>query len=93
MAKDDKQAKAQAEPDERADPGAPELPAAVPDRGAPVAPATAWGKEKTVNMIFPKRVTLTRDDHVQVQFAPGVHPVGEKYADHWYLKAHGVKRA
>lgn len=85
---------AQVHPDEATDPAAPELPLAVPHAAAPVAAASAFPDgTKTVNLVFPRSVTLTLNDGRRVQFPPGVNAVPEEYADHFYLKAHGVQRA
>jgi hypothetical protein len=55
-------------------------------------PAEAAVGEDTVLMEFETRVHLTIGTNNSIVFTPGVHPVPTRYADHWYLKAHGVKR-
>lgn len=48
--------------------------------------------ENTVTMIFPHRIVLTMAHGTSHEFLAGVHEVKASLADHWYLKAHGVKK-
>jgi len=47
--------------------------------------------KKTVTMIFPTRVRLTRDDNRVIDFEPGPQEVPVELKDHFYLRDHGVK--
>lgn len=47
-------------------------------------------EEEQIDMVFPKEVRLTRDDHTFVVFRAGVNKVPASLADHWWLKANGV---
>lgn len=58
--------------------------------GAPTQSMQA-AEEGTVTMIFKKPVRLTLDDNSQVHFPAGASEVPESLADHWYLRAHGVR--
>lgn len=72
----------------------------MPKVGPGNEPAAAVGPEDalsdpdegTVNMIFPKEVMLTDDAHKRVRFPMGLVAVPAHLADHWYLKAQGVRR-
>lgn len=55
------------------------------------AQATESG-ENTVEMVFTKEVVLTDDNHKRIRFPMGRVAVPAHLADHWYLKANGVKR-
>lgn len=48
--------------------------------------------DKTVTMIFPRRVVLMCPGFHRVEFPAGTQEVPESLADHQYLKDHGVKR-
>lgn len=48
--------------------------------------------EQTVNMIFPREVTLTDDGHKRIKFPIGLVAVPAHLADHWYLAANGVRK-
>lgn len=48
--------------------------------------------EQMVNMIFPREMVLTDDKHRRVRFPLGLVSVPAHLADHWYLKANGVRR-
>lgn len=46
--------------------------------------------ESTVQMNFPRPVTLQLDNTHKVYFAAGVQTVPDRLKDHWYLKAAGA---
>ena len=48
--------------------------------------------QETVSMEFPQPCKLTLDSGHTVLYPAGVHEVPVQLADHFYLKAHGVKR-
>ena len=53
----------------------------------------AEGRE-TVTMDFPKAVRLTHQDghfFQLVHYPAGTHQVPREHADHWFLKANGVR--
>ncbi len=53
----------------------------------------AEGRE-TVTMTFPKKLLLTHQDGfnwVQIHYPAGTHQVPREHADHWFLKASGVR--
>jgi hypothetical protein len=64
----------------------------VPFHAAPKTPEQAAKGEKNVTMIFEVPVHLTVDTNQTIFYPRGIHPVPARFADHWYLKAHGVKR-
>jgi hypothetical protein len=58
----------------------------------PATPKQIAPDEKTVTMVFPKKVTLTTDKFKRVHFPAGVNDVPESLASHPYLELNGVKR-
>lgn len=64
----------------------------VPIHAAPMTPEKAAKGERTVTMVFDKPVHLTLDTNKSVFYPVGPQEVPVRYSDHWYLKAHGVKR-
>jgi len=65
----------------------------VPVNAPPMEPEQAAKGERTVLMIFDTPVHLTVEANKSIFYPKGVHPVPARYADHWYLKAHGARRA
>ena len=67
-----------------------------PTSKTPQPPTLASEIEQKIDdvlMVFPRAVRLMLDSGVVVQFEKGVQRVAKDLADHWYLIAHGVKRA
>lgn len=72
--------------------GAPPSTDAALGAAAPTALKTGDFSGAKIKMIFPKKVRILVDGHRFVDFPAGVQEVPEGLSDHWYLKAHGVKR-
>lgn len=70
-----------------------EAPKIIPPVGtAPATPAEAAKGESTVTMEFPNDVHLTIGTNQSIFYPRGTHEVPKRYADHWYLEAHGARR-
>lgn len=63
----------------------------APINAAPATPEEAAKGEDTVTMVFDNPVMLTVSVNHKIHYTKGVHEVPRHLADHWYLKAHGVK--
>lgn len=60
--------------------------------GGPLRADDVFPDAETVQMLIPvKGVTLTLDGGQKVYFPGGLQNVPRQLADHWYMKAHGVK--
>jgi hypothetical protein len=61
----------------------------------PLSPVAAladerWKGEAVVKVMVPRTLTLTLDDHSQVQIPQGLNDLPESLANHWYLSANGA---
>lgn len=80
-------------PEQQPVPGPAVQEAVLASRASPLAPQELPGfdKEETTIMVFPKPVTLTRDDHSRVKFPAGAVRVPNSLVNHEYLKLCGAK--
>lgn len=58
---------------------------------AVAAQAEALANEERVIVHSPKAFTLTLDGHVDLHVRPGVQEMAKSVAEHWFVKAQGVK--
>lgn len=72
--------------------GAPPATGAALGAAAPTALRVDDFSGPKTKMIFPKKVKILVDGHRFIEFPAGVQDVPNGLTEHWYLKAHGVKK-